>query len=360
MGEDMQKETVDIAIAAFEKHNVEKDVAEYIKKEFDKKHGPTWHCIVGKNFEPHCSWLASCASVGGGSSTVAAILSSVFFFLHFFIFSSSFPPPPIIAAASVLYIVVRLFSTTIPLVLDLADLSIAVNWWPKVIATCSSRFIHGLVRVSLLATIVSHIATILMFFLVSESHCSWLTSSTSAGGRQFHCCRNIVWCFLFLHFFIFSSSFPLSPIVAAASVLYIVVRLRSTSIPLVSDLADLSNAVNWWFKVIATCSSHFIHGLVRVYLADLSNAVNWWFKVIATCSSHFIHGLVRVSLHCHYRGFYAVDILRPLTRLDHCCLCSLLLPCIAFAVDISTPLPVMVFQLFLLIFLRQLLWYLFV
>lgn len=46
----MQKEAIDIAIAAFEKHNVEKDVAEYIKKEFDKNHGPTWHCIVGKNF----------------------------------------------------------------------------------------------------------------------------------------------------------------------------------------------------------------------------------------------------------------------------------------------------------------------
>ncbi|KAA8527437.1 hypothetical protein F0562_034848 [Nyssa sinensis] len=50
MKDDMQKEAVDIAITAFEKHNVEKDVAEYIKKEFDKKHGPTWHCIVGKNF----------------------------------------------------------------------------------------------------------------------------------------------------------------------------------------------------------------------------------------------------------------------------------------------------------------------
>ncbi|KAG8501148.1 hypothetical protein CXB51_003238 [Gossypium anomalum] len=36
---------------AFEKNNVEKDVAEYIKKEFDKKHGPTWHCIVGRNFD---------------------------------------------------------------------------------------------------------------------------------------------------------------------------------------------------------------------------------------------------------------------------------------------------------------------
>ncbi|KAI8561689.1 hypothetical protein RHMOL_Rhmol04G0359900 [Rhododendron molle] len=50
MKEDLQREAVDIAIAAFEKHNVEKDVAEAIKKEFDRKHGATWHCIVGKNF----------------------------------------------------------------------------------------------------------------------------------------------------------------------------------------------------------------------------------------------------------------------------------------------------------------------
>ncbi|XP_027339108.1 dynein light chain 2, cytoplasmic-like [Abrus precatorius] len=47
---DMQKEAVDIAVTAFEKYNVEKDVAEQIKKEFDKRHGPTWHCIVGRNF----------------------------------------------------------------------------------------------------------------------------------------------------------------------------------------------------------------------------------------------------------------------------------------------------------------------
>ncbi|XP_057415983.1 uncharacterized protein LOC130710660 [Lotus japonicus] len=47
---DMQKEAVDIAVAAFERLNVEKDVAEHIKKEFDKRHGPTWHCIVGRNF----------------------------------------------------------------------------------------------------------------------------------------------------------------------------------------------------------------------------------------------------------------------------------------------------------------------
>ncbi|KAF5752192.1 dynein light chain 2 cytoplasmic-like [Tripterygium wilfordii] len=50
MSDAMQKEAVEIAIAAFEKNNVEKDVAEHIKKEFDKKHGATWHCIVGRNF----------------------------------------------------------------------------------------------------------------------------------------------------------------------------------------------------------------------------------------------------------------------------------------------------------------------
>ncbi|KAL0659150.1 hypothetical protein Bca4012_079735 [Brassica carinata] len=50
MKEDMQKEAIDIAITAFEKYSVEKEIAENIKKEFDKVHGPTWHCIVGRNF----------------------------------------------------------------------------------------------------------------------------------------------------------------------------------------------------------------------------------------------------------------------------------------------------------------------
>lgn len=31
-------------------YHVEKDIAAYIKKEFDKKYNPTWHCIVGRNF----------------------------------------------------------------------------------------------------------------------------------------------------------------------------------------------------------------------------------------------------------------------------------------------------------------------
>ena len=35
---------------ALEKYNIEKDIAAYVKKEFDRKYNPTWHCIVGRNF----------------------------------------------------------------------------------------------------------------------------------------------------------------------------------------------------------------------------------------------------------------------------------------------------------------------
>lgn len=50
MSNPMQDESVRISITALEKFNIEKDIAAYIKKEFDKKYGPTWHCIVGRNF----------------------------------------------------------------------------------------------------------------------------------------------------------------------------------------------------------------------------------------------------------------------------------------------------------------------
>jgi dynein light chain LC8-type len=50
MSEEMQQESVDIASAALEKYNIEKDIAAQIKKEFDRRHSPTWHVVVGKNF----------------------------------------------------------------------------------------------------------------------------------------------------------------------------------------------------------------------------------------------------------------------------------------------------------------------
>ncbi len=58
--------TCDDSLQALEKYNVEKDIAAFIKKEFDKKYNPTWHCIVGRNFGEHafCRTQLSAKSVG--------------------------------------------------------------------------------------------------------------------------------------------------------------------------------------------------------------------------------------------------------------------------------------------------------
>ncbi|KAI9850551.1 MAG: Dynein light chain [Thelocarpon superellum] len=50
MSEDMQQEAVEVATDAMVKFHIEKDIAQYIKKEFDQRKGATWHCIVGRNF----------------------------------------------------------------------------------------------------------------------------------------------------------------------------------------------------------------------------------------------------------------------------------------------------------------------
>eukprot|EP00270_Netrium_digitus_P010160 TRINITY_DN3132_c0_g1_i1.p1 TRINITY_DN3132_c0_g1~~TRINITY_DN3132_c0_g1_i1.p1 ORF type:complete len:101 (+),score=29.22 TRINITY_DN3132_c0_g1_i1:146-448(+) len=46
----MQKEATDCAVEAMEKFTLEKDIAGYIKKEFDRRHGAIWHCIAGRSF----------------------------------------------------------------------------------------------------------------------------------------------------------------------------------------------------------------------------------------------------------------------------------------------------------------------
>ena len=45
MTEDMQQDAINVATKAIDSYNIEKDIACYIKKEFDRKHNPTWHCI---------------------------------------------------------------------------------------------------------------------------------------------------------------------------------------------------------------------------------------------------------------------------------------------------------------------------
>lgn len=49
---------------ALDKYNVEKDIAAYIKKEFDKKYNPTWHCIVGRNFGERFKMKQKCKRNG--------------------------------------------------------------------------------------------------------------------------------------------------------------------------------------------------------------------------------------------------------------------------------------------------------
>lgn len=50
MTDAMQQDATEIAQDALKINEIEKDVAAHIKKEFDKKHGTTWHCVVGRSF----------------------------------------------------------------------------------------------------------------------------------------------------------------------------------------------------------------------------------------------------------------------------------------------------------------------
>ena len=53
MPDELKKEATTVATAAIESHKGEKDQANYIKKSFEEKYGPTWHCIVGSDFKAH-------------------------------------------------------------------------------------------------------------------------------------------------------------------------------------------------------------------------------------------------------------------------------------------------------------------
>nr|CAB3472699.1 unnamed protein product [Digitaria exilis] len=85
MKEDMRQEAFEIARVAFDTHNMEKDIAEYIKKEFDKNHGPTWHCIVGRNFgnDLLSSWKQSLISKG------SYVTHETNYFVYFYIDSKA-------------------------------------------------------------------------------------------------------------------------------------------------------------------------------------------------------------------------------------------------------------------------------
>ncbi|KAL1457054.1 hypothetical protein WDU94_001730 [Cyamophila willieti] len=47
---DMQNEVIAVAKAAYDRNTTFGDLAAHIKKEFENKYGPSWHCIVGQGF----------------------------------------------------------------------------------------------------------------------------------------------------------------------------------------------------------------------------------------------------------------------------------------------------------------------
>ncbi|KAL3308727.1 hypothetical protein Ciccas_012736, partial [Cichlidogyrus casuarinus] len=49
MSDKMQTSAIDCAIQAMKKYKFEKDIAIAIKRDFDQKHGPSWHCLIGRN-----------------------------------------------------------------------------------------------------------------------------------------------------------------------------------------------------------------------------------------------------------------------------------------------------------------------
>jgi len=50
MEDNMQKEAYAVAETALELFSNEKDVAAYIRREFEQRYLPTWQCVVGRNF----------------------------------------------------------------------------------------------------------------------------------------------------------------------------------------------------------------------------------------------------------------------------------------------------------------------
>lgn len=44
----MEEKAIELAQEALNKFTMEKDMAEYLKREFDTLYQTTWHCVVGK------------------------------------------------------------------------------------------------------------------------------------------------------------------------------------------------------------------------------------------------------------------------------------------------------------------------
>lgn len=58
MSDAMQEDAVKLAAQGIAKFTVEKDIASFVKREFDKKYGQTWYCFAGRSFASYVTYKA--------------------------------------------------------------------------------------------------------------------------------------------------------------------------------------------------------------------------------------------------------------------------------------------------------------
>ena len=56
MNIDMKQDVEVLINKAMDQKETEKDISEFIKKFFDSKYGPNWHCCVGKHFSSYVTY----------------------------------------------------------------------------------------------------------------------------------------------------------------------------------------------------------------------------------------------------------------------------------------------------------------
>jgi len=56
MPDALKADALELGKLAVGQYELEKDIAFHIKKEFDNKHGATWHCIVGAKFGSYVTY----------------------------------------------------------------------------------------------------------------------------------------------------------------------------------------------------------------------------------------------------------------------------------------------------------------
>ena len=58
MDQEMKDFAIETGIQATQAKSTEQEIASYIKKIFEERFQPNWHCIVGRNFGAHVTFEA--------------------------------------------------------------------------------------------------------------------------------------------------------------------------------------------------------------------------------------------------------------------------------------------------------------